>query len=164
MKKMVFTSLSDLNNFLASEGLPGLDEATIAKGLAESGIPGFSSFSLNSDEEGVTVTPENDDDQHDAAVAFSLDQISMLMRQRDEARELAEAEHRAHMQCHEGFKEVLHQVRIQGYAEAMAAGVYPGKPFETLPEDVQTAIMRQATADIEKIDEIRGGLNKPTIN
>lgn len=164
MKKMVFTSLSDLNKFLASEGLPGLDETTIAKGLIESGIPGFASFDLNSDEEDVTVTPENDDDQHDAAVAFSLDQIAMLMRQRDEARELAELEHRAHMQCHENFEEVLHQVRIQGYAEAMAADVYPGKPFETLSEDIQEAIMRQAVAGVEKIDEIRGELNKPTIN
>ena len=164
MKKMVFTSLSDLNKFLASEGLPGLDETTIAKGLAESDIPNFASFSLNSDEEDVTVTPKNGDDRHDAAVAFSLDQIAMLMRQRDEARELAEAEHSAHMQCHEGFEEVLHQVRIQGYAEAMAAGIYPSKPFETLNEDVQEAIMRQAVAGVEKIDEIRGELNGPTIN
>jgi len=68
------------------------------------------------------------------------------------------------MQCHEGFEEILHQVRIQGYAEAIASGIYPGKPFETLSEDVQTTIMRQATVGIEKIDEIRGELNKPTIN
>lgn len=161
MKKMVFTSLSNLNTFLASEGLPSLDEAIIAKGFAESGIPGFASFSMNTDKEAPAQTDDND---YDAAVAFSLDQIAMLMRQRDEARDLAEAEHRAHMQCHEGFEEVLHQFRIQGYAEAIAAGIYPGKPFETLGEVVQEAIMRQATAAIKKIDEIRGELNRPTIN
>ena len=83
---------------------------------------------------------------------------------RDEARELAELERSAHMQCHEGFEEVLHQVRIQGYAEALAAGIYPNKPFETLKEHVQEAIMRQATAGVTKIDEIRSDLNKPTID
>ena len=128
----------------------------------------FTLFSTNSDEEGVTATPENDpengDNQYDAVVAFSLDQISMLVHQRDEARELAELERSAHMQCHEGFEEVLHQVRIQGYAEALAADVYPNKPFETLKEHVQEAIMRQATAGVTKIDEIRSDLNKPTIN
>ena len=161
MKKTVFTSLSDLNIFLASKGLPSLDEVTIAKGLAESGIPGFASFGIDTDEEAPAQT---DDDDHDAAVAFSLGQIAMLMRQRDEARDLAEAEHHAHMQCHEGFEEVLHQVRIQGYAEAIAAGLFPGKPFETLDQTMQETLMRQATAGIEKIDEIRGEMNKPTIN
>jgi hypothetical protein len=112
----------------------------------------------------VGIPEDNDDDRHDAAVAFSLDQIAMLMDQRDEARELLEIERRAHVQCHEGFDEIIHQVRIQGYAEAMAAGIYPGKPFETLPEDVQTTIMHQASAGIEKIDEIRGELNKPVVH
>ena len=164
MNKMVFTSLDDLNEFLASKDIPPLTEDIIAKGLAESGIPGFTSFSLASSEEGINVTPQTDDDNYDAAVAFSLDQIALLMRQRDEAHELAELEHRAHMKCHEGFEEMLHQIRIQGYAEAIAAGLFPGKPFETLDQTMQEILMHQAITGVEKIDEIRAELNKPTLN
>jgi hypothetical protein len=88
----------------------------------------------------------------------------MLTNQRDEARKLYEEEYRAHVQCHETFEEILHQIRIQGYAEGIAAGLYPGKPFETLTEEVQETIMCQAGAGINKIDEIRSELKKPIIH
>lgn len=59
------------------------------------------------------------------------------------------------MECHEHTIEAFKQIRAQGYAEAIAAGLYPGTPFERMPEDQQETLMRRAHASIAQIDDIR---------
>jgi flagellar biosynthesis/type III secretory pathway protein FliH len=139
-----FSSLEELNQFLTEElGLPPLPEGSIP----------------NLDEAiGFKVRVEDEADQPsevDGYIDFSTRQLEHVMAQRDEARELYEAELANHMQCHSMVEQHIKQVRAQGYAEAIAAGLYPGTPFERLPEDQQETLMRRAHASIAQIDDIR---------
>jgi len=115
MKKTIFISLDDLNKFLEFKNFPPLTEDIIEQGLINS----ITFDPNNLDESNVSGSLKNDNDRYNAAVEFSLNQIDMLTRQRDEAYAEAEEEYRSHMECHDKFKDVLCKTRIQGYAEAI---------------------------------------------
>ena len=152
----MFTSLEELNAFLEEQGLPPLTEETIINGLAE-GVDTFS-FDLNeridadADEETMPVADFND------YVEFSSAQIARLVEERDDARKLVQLERQSHEECHGHTLLALREMRLQGYAESIAAGLFPGKPFETLTEDQQEVLLRQAQQSIENIDIIRAEL------
>lgn len=139
-----FTSLEELNQFLTDElGLSPLPEGSIPN-LTEAA--------------GFHVRIEDEADQPsevDTYIDFSTRQLEHVMAQRDEARALYEQEVQAHMKCHGHTIKAFKQIRAQGYAEAIAAGLYPGTPFERLPEDQQETLVRRAHASIAQIDDIR---------
>ena len=173
----MFTSLEELNAFLEEQGLPPLTEETIINGLAE----GVDTFSFDLDDS-PDINPESvfeaimsmasDDERIDADadeetmpvadfndyVEFSSAQIARLVEERDDARKLVQLERQSHEECHGHTLLALREMRLQGYAESIAAGLFPGKPFETLTEDQQEVLLRQAQQSIENIDIIRAEL------
>lgn len=161
----MFTSLEDLNKFLTEElGLSPLSQEVVDEGIAiamaqagpdaEEATASFS-FQIPDQEEAQEDPSVIDEDAFNSYVEFSSEQIARITRERDEAIAAAQQEVRDHMECHEHMQEHLHQVRVQGYAEALAAGLFPGIPFETLKEEHQEVLMRQAHGGIDKIDGIR---------
>lgn len=81
---------------------------------------------------------------------------NLLIQKRALADEL-ENEIKAHMQCHEHMEEALHKMRLQGWAEGIAAGLVPGVPWEKIGPGIQEAIMRQAEQGMTQMDSIRVG-------
>jgi len=165
----MFTSLEDLNKFLTEElGLAPLPQEVVDQGIAaavaqagpdaEEAVASFS-FSIPEEAPEASVI---DEDAFNSYVEFSSEQIARLTRERDEARAAAEQGVKDHLACHEHMQEHIHQIRVQGYAEALAAGLFPGVPFERLDQVHQDTLMRNAGVGIAKIDEIRAELNAPT--
>lgn len=175
-----FTSIDELNKYLADElGLPPLPADAVEEGIAAARVAN----GMGADDEVVArfsfETPDApeveapDTTSLDSYIEFSTKQLSLVIRERDAAQEeaahwqgLAQQEHEAHHECHENMAAAIQQIRTQGYAEAIAAGLFPHQPVETLPAEVQEAIMRQAHSSIEAIDKVRAGLGtaqaKPT--
>lgn len=113
-------------------------------------------------EAGPAPEPTVSQELFDSYVEFTSKQIVRIVEerdqaiaQRDEARGVAEAEIDAHTECHHNMAAHIGQVRVQGYAEAVAAGLFPGVPFERLDQNQQEVLMRQAHQSIENIDAIR---------
>ena len=151
-----FKSLEELNQFLTEElGLPPLPEGQ---------IPDFD------EAVGFQVRVEDEDEANEAEskvdsyIEFSTRQLELIMAQRDEARELYERELVNHMQCHTMVEEHIKKVRAQGYAEAIAAGLFPSIPFERLPGEQQETLMKRAYASIAHIDDIRETLAQADAN
>lgn len=171
----MFTSLEDLNKFLTEElGLAPLSQEMVDQGIAvamaqaspnvEEATASFS-FQIPDQEDAQEEPSVIDEDAFNSYVEFSSEQIARLTRerdtalsQRDEAVAATQQEIREHMECHEHMETYLHQIRVQGYAEALAAGLFPGVPFETLKEEHQEVLMRQAHDGIDKIDGIRADI------
>lgn len=152
----MFTSLEDLNKFLT-------EELGIAAAVAQAGPDADEaavSFSFEIPEQEAGEAPESviDEDAFNSYVEFSSTQITRLTNERDDARKLVNLERQAHLQCHEHMQEHIHQIRVQGYAEALAAGLFPGIPFETLTPEHQEVLMRQAHAGIERVDQSRADI------
>lgn len=158
----MFTSLEDLNKFLTEElGLEPLPQEMVDQGIAaavaqagpdaEEAVASFS-FSIPEEASEASVI---DEDAFNSYVEFSSEQIARLTRERDEARTLVDLERQSRQRCHENAELVLHQQRVQSYAEAIAAGLFPGKVMEDLNILQQEAIMRQSHAGIEALDKIR---------
>ena len=169
MKVRTFTSLEDLNKFLEEE--LGVAPLPLTPEQAEG-----ATFNVRMESEETDQAPDDHRLEElqaklESYIEMSTDQLALVIRQRDEAIELADRweerardEHQSHYECHENFEEVLHKVRVQGYAEALAQGLFPGKPFETLPEAQQKALMRQATSSIASIDDIRSSMYAPIVH
>lgn len=138
-----FDSLEELNEFLVSKGMEPISPNDVPD---FDGAVGFRVRKV--DEE---IGPSD----LDLYIDFSTRQLEHVMAQRDEARKLYEHELEAHVTCHDKIDDVITKVRAQGYAEAVAAGLYPGTPFERLPADQQETLMRRAYASIAQIDDIR---------
>lgn len=180
MKVLAFQSLEEANEYITKElGLPPIPEGALPPGTvaehetdtmrvrvhaAESGptINGFEDLLetvLGSDEaEGEAQSPEPEMmpvPEFNAFYELTAAQTTRLMTERNIAEQTAQAEREAHIQCHEGFEEALKNARISGYAEAVAAGIWPNQLFETLDEEHQDILMRQAEAAIDKLDEQR---------
>lgn len=185
MKILAFKSLEEVNEFLAEQGLPPLPQEAVDAGVAQAAAQAgenvedvVASFTLNLADANPDVSPESimqaifgqqetdiDEDEEVMPVSdfndyveFTSGQIARLTAERDEARALVELERQSHERCHEHMQLHIHQIRVQGYAESIAAGLFPGKPFETLTQDQQEVLMRQAHQSVENIDAIRAGL------
>lgn len=178
----MFTSLEDLNKFLTEElGLAPLPQEVVDQGIAaavaqagpdaEEAVATFS-FNLTDGEQASPVeTPDvvgYSEDDFNSYVEFSSEQIARISKerdvalsQRDEAVAAAQQEIKDHLECHEHMQLHIHQVRVQGYAEALAAGLFPGVPFERLEQQHQDTLMQNAQLNIARIDEIRAELNTP---
>lgn len=169
MKVRTFTSLEDLNKFLEEE--LGVAPLPLTPEQAEG-----ATFNVRMEGEETDQAPDDHRLEElqaklESYIEMSTDQLALVIRQRDEAIELAgrweeraRDEHQSHHECHESFEEALHKVRVQGYAEGVANGLYPGKPFETLEQSVQDAIMRQAQASIAHLDDIRSSMYAPSVH
>lgn len=171
MKIRAFTSLEELNAFLVEQGaepMPqGVLDAGLAQAAAQAGVDPeelTASFKVYAEGDEAGEAPESvvSEDAFNSYVEFSSAQIARLTEERDEARAMVEQEINDHRECHEHMQEHIHQIRVQGYAEALAAGLFPGVPFERLDANHQEVLMRQAHADIEKVDATRAELNTPT--
>ena len=90
----------------------------------------------------------------DAYIEMSCDQIALVTRQRDEARQAFDNERSEHDQCHEAFDLQLHEMRIFGHMESTAAGLF-NKPWDELPGAQQVALRHQAEATIARLDSLR---------
>lgn len=92
----------------------------------------------------------------DAYIEMSCDQIALLTRQRDEARQAFADERKAHDDCHDNFDLVLQQARLHGHAESLAASQF-NKPFDDLPGAYQNLLLAQAQATIDNLDSLSAG-------
>lgn len=157
MHMQSFNSLSDLNDFLTSKGLPPITEEAVQEAaetqFGEDITQDTIRVAFPGNGERESVTP-NENNVHDAAVAFSLDQISMLIKQRDHYHKMFEEELSLHNECHENFDLQLHEMRIYGHMESNAAGLF-NKPYEMLSPSQQVAIRHQAETTIARLDQIR---------
>lgn len=136
----VFTSLEDLNKFFETKGLPPISMEML--GIEETDTDEQQSIEINQDDE-------------ETVEALQLKLINKLAQERDQVCALYEQELKSHTECHEHIDAAMHQMRVTGYAEGIASGLFPGKPFETLTRDQQESIYRQAEMSIQRIDEIR---------
>lgn len=140
-----FKSLEELNQFLTEElGLPPIPEDQIPD------LDEAVAFRVRMEDEA-----EEAESKVDSYIEFSTRQLELIMAQRDEARQMFEQELQAHQECHVNTIQAFKQIRAQGYAEAIAAGLFPSIPFERLPEEQQETLMKRAHASIAHIDDIR---------
>jgi len=185
MQILVFKSLEEVNAFLTKQGFSPLPKETVDTGVTRAAEQAgenvedvVASFTLNLGEENPDLSPESilesilgqhdtdsEDDNEEVMpvtdfndyVEFTSNQIARLTAERDKARALVDLEHQSHTQCHEHMYSQIHKLRVQGYAESIASGLFPGVPFERLDENQQEVLMRQAAQGIENIDAIRAG-------
>lgn len=184
MKIRSFTSLAALNEFLVNElGVTPMDESMLPDDLRQHLANDEAEINVSVAEDdsaapdrtfakidlsdvigslfgGAEAGPGPEDtvptEEFNSYVEFTSAQITRLVEERDDARKLVELERQSHLECHEHMQLHIHQIRVQGYAEALAAGLFPGVPFEDLSDDRQEVLMRQAHAGVERIDGIRG--------
>jgi hypothetical protein len=109
-------------------------------------------------DEGVELEPADPEvseatdlrDLLDTYTRFSVDQLALVMSQRD-------AERQSHEDCHEGFEAHLarevKKARLRGHAESLCAGLY-NRHIMGIPHDKRDAIYRQARSTIEHIDNV----------
>lgn len=143
-------------NTFAEVGLDGIDLSSVMASI----------FGGEAEQEaGPAPEPTVSQELFDSYVEFTSKQIVRLVEERDtaiaqrnEARKVAEDEIDAHTECHGHMAAAIKQIRAQGYAESIAAGLFPGVPFERLDENQQEVLMRQAHQSIENIDAIRAEL------
>jgi hypothetical protein len=167
MKVRSFNSIEELNKFLTEDlGVPGLTEGVLPPEVLEEMLTGGAQFNVHMDDDSVYIEPTPSDasdpevptiaqSEMDNYIELSCNQIAFLVRQRDEARADAEGEYKDHVACHEQFEATLQQVHRQGYAEALAAGLFPNQPLETLPKMIQDSIYSAADMSISQITKIR---------
>lgn len=181
MKVLAFQSLEEANEYITKElGLPPIPEGALPPGtFAESETDTMrvrvhaeaeDDSTINSFddllqkiygpyEEQMIPTPLSFGDaeaapemmpvsEFNAYYEQSSAQISRLVDERN-------AERAAHVHCHDVAEEEFRTARISGYAEAIAAGIWPNQLFEQLDEEHQDILMRQAEAAIDKLDEQR---------
>lgn len=164
MKIRAFTSLEELNAFLVEQGAEPMPQDMLDAGLAQAAAQAgvdpeelTASFKVYAEGDEAGEAPESvvSEDAFNSYIEFSAAQIARLVEERDDARKLVALERQAHAECHEHMQEHIHQIRVQGYAEAIAAGLFPGVPLENVGSGMQEAVMRQAHEGIDKIDSIR---------
>lgn len=161
MQIRTFGSLADLNEFLSGLGVEAIPEAVISEGLEalkEAGIDtngiGPESFTVSMDKDPELPTvPQS---QLDAYIEMTSHQIARLVFERDEARQVAEAEIESHMTCHAHMDAALKKARVQGYAEALYKTLNLGPHIGLAPDWQQEMLIKQAETEIEQMESILG--------
>lgn len=93
----------------------------------------------------------------DPAVQMRASELTALVNQRDEAVAMAEGERLSHLRCHEGMEEVLHTMRVQGWAyakfQAGTSSLHKPVKWNDLPDFTREQLMEQAAAEVAAFDE-----------
>ena len=89
----------------------------------------------------------------DPIIQMRASELTALVNQRDEAVAMAEGERLSHLHCHEGMEEVLHMMRVQGWAYAKFNQQAPKLRWNDLSESIREQLMEEAATEVAAFDE-----------
>lgn len=152
MRVMSFTSIEDLNAFLAGEGVGKEATDSISEAIRDAMDGKQEQVSEPITEE---VNQQIDLGNFDAYVEVTSNKISVLIKERQILEDMLNKERQSHVECHEHFEEHLHEMRLRGYMESIAAGLFPMEDFDSLADTIKHGIHNQAMNSMARMDEIR---------
>lgn len=145
---------------LSGGAMPAAIASAIASALQASGIEVISESDDISTQQATDTeagpVPEDFakiDGLTDPIIQMRASELTALVNQRDEAVAMAEGERLNHLHCHEGMEEVLHNMRVQGWAYALFQQKAPNLKWNDLNEVVREQLMADAAAQVAAFDE-----------
>lgn len=141
-------------------GVPSGLSSALASALSGLGVEIVDENATQNEEQAAdTVQPEEQvkiDGMTDPIIQMRASELTALVNQRDEAIAMAQGERLAHLQYHEGAEEVMHDMRVMGWAGAKFHTTAPNVRWNDLNPLVQQGLIEQAKAELAAFDEAQG--------
>lgn len=147
-KVVELTGPNGLADFLKSIGFEGVEMPGATAANQEPRAEGDAQS-----DQGVEAQPKS---ELDSLAVPILNTLANLIEQRDEARQVAEAENAAHLSCHEGMEEYAANLRALSWAQADFQAQLTQNAtllWKDIGESMQRALVKRAAAQIFAFDK-----------